>query len=403
MPRVAPFEALVYDAAVAGRLDLVTSRPYDVINAGLRGRYGDRSPFNVVRIDLPQPSEPGADPYAEAAATLERWIGDGVLRRSPPGWIAYELDYPRPGGGRASLRGMLVALALEPWGGAIVPHEEVMPGPIDDRLQLLRATRTHLSPIYGTVAGPVAPMTRLWDGLATAPPDAEVIDVEDVRHRTWWCPADADVIDALAGQDLLIADGHHRYTTALTYRDERHRADGPGPWDGVLAFVVDAGSQPVPILPYHRVQHRGPRLPDATTMPRDAALEALRDDPLAVVVVTGGDEGPSFAVRTLGGQGPAVAALHRVWLDRLADPTTIAFTHDADEAIEAVAGGAAAAYLLPPTDTASILRVVRAGHRLPRKSTFFWPKPRTGLAMMPLDPSAAPATGITGRAAPPAS
>ena len=388
MPRVAPFSALVYEPSVAGPLDLLTSPPYDVINAAREREYRDASPHNIVHVDLAEaPADRSIDRYDRAAQLLARWRAEGVLRRTEPSYFVYELGFTldgRPG----RVRGLFGAMDLEPWGGSVLPHEQTMPGPVQDRLQLLRATRTHLSAIYGTVAGPCAALASALERASAATPDVDLLDEEGVRHRLWAMPDDGSIAAMLADEPLLIADGHHRYTTALAYRDERHASAGPGPWDRILTFVVDAGTEQVPVLPYHRIQVAGEPLPGGEDVADLAALlEAVDDETLVVgTAIPTADGHVRYATHTLAGAPPAVRALHEGYLDHAAPGDALWFTHDALDADDAVrTGGASAAYLLPPTVPSRIRAVIEAGERLPRKSTFFWPKPRTGLVLMPLD------------------
>ena len=195
--------------------------------------------------------------YDTAASLLSDWRASGALVASDgPRYYVYEFRFPLDGA-RRRLRGLVGALELEPWGGTVLPHEDTMPGPIEDRLQLLRATRTHLSPIYGTIAGPCDRLNELLDRTIGSAPIAIVYDEEGVEHRLWEIHGEEDVTSWLADEPLLIADGHHRYATALAYRDERRATEGPGPWDRILALVVDAATEQVPVLPYHRVQMDG--------------------------------------------------------------------------------------------------------------------------------------------------
>jgi uncharacterized protein (DUF1015 family) len=218
MPRVFPFDALVYDEAVVGALRRVTTPPYDVISEVRRREY-ETEPLSIVRIDLGAGSDAAGDEgtYASAAALLRRWIDDGVLVHLPPAFHAYEMRFGMEG----RVRGVLCGMELEPWGGAVLPHERTMSAPLDDRLRLLRATNTHLSAVYGTVAGPCPQLADLLDDVTGTPPDAEVVDAEGVTHRRWVIPGDPSIEAWLSEEPLLIADGHHRYTTALAYRDER--------------------------------------------------------------------------------------------------------------------------------------------------------------------------------------
>jgi uncharacterized protein (DUF1015 family) len=390
MPRVAPFVAVRYDAAVVGPLAPLTAPPYDVISEPHRARFADASPANIVHLDLGADGQGrGDERYAQAGALLRSWESAGVLRREQAAsYYAYEARWPATDEVAAGrIRGVFVALTLEEWGGQVIPHEETMPGPVDDRLRLLRATATHLSAIYGTVTGPCQPLADLLDRTADTPALEEVIDEEGVRHRLWRVPAEAPITSWLAGEPLLIADGHHRYTTALGYREERRVAEGSGPWDAILALVVDTGTQRVPVLPYHRVQLAGTPA-DADTAIGDMAglRHALSDERLRIGIVARDRHGDlAFGTRTLQGQPPAVRALHAELLDDIAPGDALRFTHSATDAEAAVRDGAAvAAYVLPATTPERLRAAIERGERLPRKSTFFWPKPRTGLLFMPV-------------------
>ena len=390
MPRVSPFRGLTYDVEVAGPLDRLTAPPYDIISDPRRDRLLAASPHNVVHLDLAQgssdPESPG-NRYERSAGLLRSWRASGALHLDDtPSYHAYEMTFALDGDRRVT-RGVFVAMGLDPWGGDVLPHEDTMPGPVEDRLCLLRTTRTHLSAVYASIDGPVAPLGRLLDARTAEPPDAEVIDEEGVRHRRWHLPGDTPLAAWLAGRRVLIADGHHRYTTALAYREERRDEAGPGPWDRILTLLVDPSGSDLPVLPYHRVQTAG-------TPPRGgepvgdlgALLASLDDGTLTYGTVLGTPEGPRFTVHRLAGQPPTVEALHRQILDVAAPGDALRFTHDVDDAVTAVTRGTAvASYLLPATTTSRILAAVERGDRLPRKSTFFWPKPRTGMLMMPLD------------------
>jgi len=391
MPRVAPFRGLRYDPAVAGPLSRLTTPPYDVISESTRHRYREASEFNAVHVDLPEGVTDPTDPenrYARAGRLLASWERSGALvRPDEPCYYAYEVAWTGPGDGATHVRGVFVALELEPWGGSVIPHEHTMPGPVEDRLLLLRATATQLSPIYGTVPGPCAPLAELLERTCAGTPAEELRDEEGVTHRLWEIPREEPIDAWLRDEELLIADGHHRYTTALAYRDERHAADGPGPWDAIFALVVDAGTESVPVLPYHRVQVAGEALaPSRPATDLDDVLARVSDEGLAVGVITGGNgEKPTYGLLDLHGSPPAVRALHSERLDAAAPGDALRFTHDAADAERAVrTGEALAAYVLPTTTPARVLAAIEHGDRLPRKSTFFWPKPRTGMLFMPV-------------------
>jgi len=213
-----------------------------------------------------------------------------------------------------------------------------------------------------------------------------------VRHRMWTVPGDAVDLTHLSEEHLLIADGHHRYTTALHYRDERRSLGGGGPWDAVLTLVVDAAAEHLPVLPFHRELLSGaPPDPVGAPMPGlEATLEALDDGAGTVGVGTMDAAGAvTYHLRHLDGPPPTVGSLHREVLGGLDPAESLRYVPDVHEADAALRrGDAVAVYLLPPTTPGRIRAVVERGERLPQKSTYFWPKPRTGMVMMPLDPPA---------------
>lgn len=392
MPRISPFHGLEFDTAVAGPLDQVTAPPYDVISDRRRLDYLRTSPFSVVHLDLAEgdddPSVPDSR-YARAGHLLQDWRLRGIVTRSPePRYYAYEMAFVNDGRAH-TIRGLLCAMDLEPWNGAVVPHERVMEGPVHDRLQLLRATRTHMSPVYGTITGPCEPLADLLRGVSSTAAPSKTEDERGVTHSMWPIAADEAIATWVAEDSLLIADGHHRYTTALHYRDERRRIDGPGPWDRVLTLVVDAAAERLPVLPFHRVQLAG-SMPDITGHrigDLASALAACSDDDVVAATARRQPDGSiRYDTLPLTGPAPAVRALHEEFLDGHIPEDGLRYVPDAPAAVEAVRSGeAVGAYLLPPTTPDRIRTVIERGERLPQKSTYFWPKPRTGMVMMPLD------------------
>jgi uncharacterized protein (DUF1015 family) len=389
MPRVAPFVGLRYDPAVTGPLERVTAPPYDVISdAGRRG-FLEASPYSIVHLDLAEGTDDPADPesrYAHAGQLLEGWEEAGALvRDAEPRYYAYEMSFEREDVQHA-VRGVLVALDLEPWGAEVIPHERTLPGPVQDRLRLLRATGTHLSPVYGTIAGPCPPLADLLREVVSTPSTEETHDEQGVRHRLWTLPGDLDVSTWLRSEPLLIADGHHRYTTALRYRAELDAAEGPGPWDRVLALVVDAAAEKLPVPPFHRIQLAGSveRVGDPVR-DLEVLLQTLSDDGMTVGLATRAGETMEYRVRRLRGDPPVVCELHDAVLDTHVPDGGLRFVPDPLVADAAVADGEAlAAWFLPSTTPDRIRKVIERGQRLPPKSTYFWPKPRTGMVLMPL-------------------
>jgi uncharacterized protein (DUF1015 family) len=280
-----------------------------------------------------------------------------------------------------------VEVGLEPWGGTILPHERTLSAPVEDRLRLMRATAADLSPIYAVVGGPSAPQRDLLERAASRPPERELTDEEGVIHRLWAEPLPEALGDWYRDRSLLIADGHHRYQTALAHREELRASRGPGPWDAVLMLVVDADAEDPPVLPIHRLLRVDP-VPDLAgerVRGLEEVMARLVDDDLRFGAAVRADGGLLHLVGRLEGPPPTVAALHRQLLDPLPGIRDVRFVPDAFGAEAAVRSGRAdLALFLPPARVANVRSVVASGGRLPEKSTYFWPKPRTGLVIRPL-------------------
>ncbi len=388
MVAVAPFDGLLYDPAVVGDLASVTSPPYDVVLPHEQDRLHRASTWNIALVDL------GADvagapeeKYTRAGRLLGRWRDEGALvPAGRPSVYAYEMRYVYRGN-RRRVRGVILEVALEPWGGGILPHEQTMAAPVEDRLRVLKAARADLSPIYAVAGGPSSAQTDLLERAAARPADRELVDEEGVTHRLWVEDAAESLVDWYGDQTLLIADGHHRYQTALVHREEMRRAHGPGPWDSVMMLVVDAATEDPPVLPIHRVL-RGPKVPELDgerVRDLEEILARLVEDDLTFGAAIRTAEGMTHLVGRLEGEPPTVSALHRSLLD---GPETGEVRFVADAALaeaEVREGHADLALFLPPARIEHVHAVVAAGGRLPQKSTYFWPKPRTGMVIRPLD------------------
>lgn len=434
MPEIRPFRALRFDPAAVGDLAAVVAPPYDVVEREAQARLLDRHPSNVVRLDLPE-TEQGDDPddrYRRAARTLAGWRSSGVLRKDPhPSIYVYEQTYTVPGTTETRRQvGFFGRLRLEPFGpgSGVLPHERTLSGPKEDRYKLLRATGVNTSPIVALLddGGPVLAVLDRW---ATGTPDADLTDEDGVRHRTWSVTADGDqaadvgaVLQAAGAAPVAIADGHHRYETALRYRDERRMSrscEEDPPFDYVLTLFLPVEGQTLTVLPTHRLVHGldgaalAALLEGAATLfdvERTAGEGALRSAFEAAALHEGGrgrfglwtaDGGAILTARraALQGSSPSGSAAVRdldvvllgVALERLLGigPDAVAagaisYTKSASDAIDAVDRGAAsAAFLLEPTPIASIVAVARDGDVMPQKSTYFYPKALTGLVINP--------------------
>jgi uncharacterized protein (DUF1015 family) len=385
MPRVSPFVGLRFDRSRVGSYERVTAPPYDVISPGEHRRYLAASPYNVIRLDLGyEPgSEGGPGRYERAGRDLADWRRDGILVPAEgDAYFPYEMGFSLHGR-RRRIRGLVCAVELQDWGGEVVPHERTMAGPVEDRLRLVRATSANLSGIYSVFQGPNRPFADWLDAQTSGEPDAAMTDEDGVEHRLWEALPDPEVARWLERESLMIADGHHRYTTALRYRDEVRAERGPGPWDSTMMFLVDAALEDPPVLPYHRIQLAGP-VPAEGERVRDLeeVLESVDDAGRRFGIVTHDQGALVHRLVELAGSPPTVCRLHERVLRGAGED--LSYTPDAVAAEAAVrTGRAVAAYLLPPTDATTIRAVVDGGGRLPQKSTFFWPKPRTGMVIRP--------------------
>jgi uncharacterized protein (DUF1015 family) len=280
MAEIQPLKALHYDLHKTGGLQDVVSPPYDVIDAEQRAGLVQRSPYNVVEIDLPQ----GEDPYAKAAETLNAWRTDGIVKEDeePAVWVLKQ-DYTGPDGKQRTRTGFLARVRVTPYGpGTIRPHERTHPGPREDRLRLTRATGANLSPIFSLYSdADGTARTALKNATDASTPYAQTTDDDGTVNRLWRT-LDPDTIaklkEALEPAELLIADGHHRYETARAYADE---IGGEGPHRYVLMCLVALEDPGLTVFPTHRLVNnlttdRQEKL--ATTIETDFSAERLSSE-----------------------------------------------------------------------------------------------------------------------------
>jgi len=342
----------------------------------------------VVRLILGR-EEPGdharRNKYTRAADLLREWERTRAIVPTPgPAWFPYEMRFSY-GATPRRVRGIICQVEIEPLGGSIRPHERTLPGPIEDRLRLLRAVSANLSPVYALFDGPQPEVAALLESIAATQPERRVLDDQGVEHRMWVLDADdpgaAQVSDLLGAEPLLIADGNHRYSVAQVYREEMRERVGPGPWDHLMMLLVDAELEDPPVLPIHRVVLAG-ETPTHGSRVRDLAeILATLDDTRLVYGSADRENGRVIhRVASLVGQPPTVFALH----EQVLGHASLGFVPDAAAAESAVKEGRArAAYFLPPTRVDRIKTVLDRNERLPQKSTYFWPKPRTGMVIRP--------------------
>lgn len=407
MATVRPFRGVTYEPARVPDLGAVTCPPYDVISDEDRRLLYDRHPYNVVRVvsGLAEAADTNDDNrYTRACAFFRSWVWEGILREdAEPALYVYRQAFTDPQGGMRRVWGLLATIALD---DEILAHERTMSGPKEDRLALMEALPANLSPIYALYKEEGGGISASLAERTSDPLVGDFVDDDGTRHTVWAAhdPGFHErVTSALSSSPLLIADGHHRFETAKLYR-ERRRAMGHGPWDHTMALLVDAGAQPVCILPYHRIV-TGWTSPDPVAVLRasfevsdlgaldvvdvDALARELWDGDAADFVGFVGGRAYRLRAPSASDEIPA-GALKRLALDPLGvagAEQALRFTPDAATVAAAVASGAAVAgFLIPPVSVDRVWEHAASGGRMPEKSTYFHPKPRDGIVIRTLEP-----------------
>jgi uncharacterized protein (DUF1015 family) len=430
---LAPFRGVRYAQDRVSGLADVTSPPYDVIFRDNEDQLMAADPHNVVRLILPRPipGRPGEE-YSDAAVLLRQWLAEQILVADPvPALYVYEQSEAANGSGHGYVpiqRGLIGRLRLvPPDAGIVLPHEDVSPGPVAGRLQLMEATQANLEPIFLLYDGADTPAARGGGASAAAvvaetaagTPLLEARTGDGLRHRLWAITAEeqlAAIASDLAPRQALIADGHHRYAAYLRLQERRHSTgEGSGPWDYGLALLVDSSSYPPHIGSIHRVV-LGLEVQQAAKLAAGAfAVRPLAADephlPAAMsALASASAAGPAFV---LAGSGHAylltdpdpdqaeaampagqseqwralpAAVLQELLISRLwgltDDERSIRVVHhDAAAAVRSAQAAGGTAVLCSPMTPAEVYEVAARGEKVPRKSTSFAPKPRTGLVL----------------------
>ncbi|MDQ3878305.1 MAG: DUF1015 domain-containing protein [Actinomycetota bacterium] len=398
MPSLKPFHGVRYSSSF--KAAAVTCPPYDIISPADQLALYDRDAHNAVRLELPAGDATAR--YESAAATFEKWQAEGALvADEQPALYVYRQDFVHDGMPRR-VTGVIGALRLEPFGetSGVLPHERTMEGPKADRLALMEALPVNVSPIYAIYRGGGG-VTEFLDALEQRPTAMRFEDGERILHRLWVITAPAEV-DLLAGDvaahPLVIADGHHRYETALLYA----RAHDTPEAGSIMCYCVDADAAQLIVLPYHRML-KGAAVGDALATSDPLAPEA---DPQEVLESSKADHPFVFATRrgrylvevsddevvnAVGDRDASwrkldVVALHEALLPRLVpDAEVVGFSKDARAVETAVSTGEIdCGVLLRSLQASDVVDVARSGERMPQKASYFWPKAVTGLVFHPL-------------------
>lgn len=393
VPRFTPFPALRY---CDPNIDDLIAPPYDVLSDADLDELGARSAWNITHVDVPRESE-GPGRYDAAAATLREWIDAGVMSYDATAtFTIYRMRFTDASGTDRDIAGVLGGLEVVDEGaGGVLPHERVTPKASTDRLDLTRATQANLSPVWGLslATGLTALLVEPGEPIASVRVDG----VDHILERVSDPGRVQDIADKVASDDVLIADGHHRYGISRTYRDEVRGANGnqPNPADDTLAFINELVADQLSVEAIHRLYHDVPF--DELVAALDTNFErtpagAPGADTLATmdteaVLCLVGPDGTAQWLTPRPGAFDGVRSLDGAWLEHtLADVShTVTYQHGVDHAADAVASGAAvAAVLIRPVSVAEIERTAREGALMPPKSTFFTPKLRTGVVVRSL-------------------
>jgi len=438
MAEIFPFRAYRYNAALAEPANVLT-QPYDKITPAMAEKYAAASPYNLIPIEKgkSQPSDTPADNvYTRAAKLLDEWIRARVIvQDAAPSIYAYFQEYTVPGTSERRVRKGFIAVArIEDYSaGVVFRHEQTLSGPKADRLELLRHTRTHTGQLFMIYSDPAARVDALLDAATGLKPEVELRDEYDVVHSLWPI-TEMQTLETIrremADKKLVIADGHHRYETALAYRDECRaragRVDPSAPYEKVMMTLFNTAGKGLTILPTHRVVANVPNFSfagfraalaeafDVNSFPFNGSAERPRvyeefrrellrgQEQRAVGAYAGGGAFHIFVLKKeanlevlLQGVSPAqrrldVILLHRLILERGLNITqdavksekNLTYEREMDTAVAEVdSGRAQICFLLNPVSVETVAEMAMGGEVLPQKSTDFFPKLMSGITM----------------------
>ncbi len=432
MVEIKAFPGLRYDPQRFPDLAAVLCPPYDVISPEAEPEYRRKSDRNIIHLEIPrgEPRKTGSgDKYARAGATLDRWLEEGVLLPEEPPAIYLHRHHFHHRGQMFTRRGLMAAVRLEEWEKRVVfPHEGTLASAKDDRLKLIKASRANISPVLALYDDPQGQVNPLLEQKERERPTAIAMESQGEGHELWAItepPIIQRIVEGLKPQPLYIADGHHRYETALNFRNEQRGAGatGNGASNFVLMTLVDTRDPGLLVLPVHRLVRGIPpdvlegfkewlgALFEIETYPlvdpdpgedfeSFCAGKMSKSGPDPVVGLLGLEAGALFVLKgrrktsarmmPLGGsaiyrQQGVCLLQHQVVENVLGSPregVDLAYTHSAQDAQDRLwAGEYQLAFLLSPMDVSVIKHIADGGERLPGKSTYFYPKLPTGLAI----------------------
>ena len=420
MANIKPFKALRFNTEKAGKIEELVCPPYDIISDEQRKEYIRTNDNNIIRLELPK----GDNPYEDASATLKSWLDSEILKRDEKEAVyIYEEEFTAYGE-RKKFKGCIVRVELSEFSkGIVLPHEETLSKAKQDRFNLMKATNCNFSQIYSLYMDSEHKILNRLDRLSEGKPDIELADNDNVVHRLW-IVTDTDEIKAICAdfedKKLYIADGHHRYETALNYRNYCHENNiGNGGENYVMMMLVDMEHDGLVVFPTHRLVR------DLKDFDAEKAMDSCKEyfdvtvkdniydiesilrtcyeqDKKAFAFYSGGDKWTLMVLKSMdiikellpdksaASQGLDVTVLHTLVLEKLfgidaenmANQINLTYTKYFNEAIESVkTGKSQCAFILNPTKVSEIRDVATAGEKMPQKSTYFYPKLITGLVM----------------------
>lgn len=420
MAEIKPFRGVRFDTDKAGAMQELICPPYDIISSSQREEFIERNPHNIVRLELPVAEDGVADPYENASNKLNEWLAEGIMvREEKPSLYIYEEQYTLHGETKR-IRGILGLVKLEEFEkGIILPHEWTLSKPKNDRLNLLRSTRTNMSTIYSLYADNGRRTSLKMDTLTDRTPDVEASE-DKIVHRMW-VVSDEVEISAICRdfekRRLYIADGHHRYETSLNYRNECRANGAPegASCDYTMMLLVNMEDEQFSLFPTHRLikndedfdvknilaaldtnfrvdEHRGisgikPTLNEYYNMGRKAMAWYVGNDTWYLLKLRSTSDAMDEAMPTCSEalKNLDISILHALVLDDIMhcnNEDCVNYTRSFTQAINSVDSGEyQCCFILNPTRITQIKDIVEAGEKMPQKSTYFYPKPTTGLVI----------------------
>ncbi|MFH1014477.1 MAG: DUF1015 domain-containing protein [Nitrospirota bacterium] len=401
MAEIIPFKGVLYNMSKVSGEDVIAP-PYDIIAPEYKEKLYSKSPYNIVRIDFGKELEGDNElqnKHTRAANNLNSWLKDGILHGSKtPAFYAYEVEY-KVKEKTKKLRGFFSLVRLEELGKGVYPHECTHSKPKADRLNLLRTCRANISPIFSLYNSPEKKASEIISRVMLQKPYMKAKDSDGAIHRLWVVEAEKDIKTTqndLKGKPVFIADGHHRYETALEFKKEMNRSGG---WDYVLMFLANMSDEGLTILPAHRlVKNLSENSLDILS--GYFAIEILSSQDDITGALSGCGHAIGFCHRNsdnlyllrhkgsgLENINPAlkeldVTILHELIFKKLLNISEVTYEMDAAETRDMVRKGIYdAAFFLNPTGVKDVERVALSGERMPPKSTYFYPKLLTGMVI----------------------